>query len=796
MKFTLSWLKDYLETDAKLDEIATQLTSLGLEVEEVTDASATLSAFTVAEITGAEKHPDADRLKVCKVNNGTETLNIVCGAPNARPGIKVVLARAGDYIPGLDVTLKNSKIRGVASEGMMCSVRELGLGDDHAGIMELPNDAVVGEKALPWLGGSDPMIEIGLTPDRADCAGVFGIARDLAAAGMGTLKTPENITVKSVFDCPVKVETNNTVACPFLMGRVIKGVKNGESPQWLKDRLTAIGLRPISALVDVTNYFSFTFARPLHVFDLNSISGNIVQARNAKAGEKLHALDEKTYKLDESILAIADAEKAHAIAGVMGGEESGCTEETTDVFLEVAYFNPSSIAHAGRSLGIVSDARYRFERGVDPAFVPLATELATQMILDLCGGEASTVVQAGEIPQTNHVIDYTPSYAEKLGGLAVEEAKQKEILQALGFTVAEKGPVWQVGVPSWRVDMDGAADVVEEILRVVGFDAIKPTPVRDAGAAMSPAVTEPQRRASLVRRILAGGRGLNEAVTWSFMDSAHVPLFAALPDGLKITNPIASNLNAMRPTPLATLIAAAGRNMDKGVADNAIFEVGPAFKNPTPTGEERVVAGVRTGVATPPNWAEKTRKTDVFDAKADAEAVLDALGVDVTKIMVTADAGVAYHPGRSGVFRLGKNVLAQFGEIHPMVLKKMGIKGRAVGFEVMLDNIPVAKKRVVARPLQKISNLQPVSRDFAFVVQAAVPAGELIKVARGVDERICSTAIFDVYQGAGIPAGHKSIALSVNIQPQETSLTNEEIEAISQKIIKAAGEKTGATLRE
>ncbi|MCW2238268.1 phenylalanine--tRNA ligase subunit beta [Azospirillum canadense] len=802
MKFTLSWLKDHLETDATLDQIVEKLTALGLEVEGVEDRSKELKPFRVAHVVSAEKHPDADKLRVLVVDTGTEKLQVVCGAPNARAGLKGVFAPEGAYIPGSDITLKKGVIRGVESNGMMCSERELKLSEEHNGIIELPEDAPVGVAYAEYAGLGDPVIDISLTPDRADCAGVRGIARDLAAAGLGTLKPlkdgPLNADpVKGSFPSPIGVAIEVPDACPMFVGRTIRGVKNGPSPKWLHDKLTAIGLRPISALVDITNYMTFDAARPLHVFDADKVKGGIV-VRMARPGERLKALNGKEYDLDGAMTVVADHERAESLAGIVGGEETGCTEETVNVFVEAALFDPVRTAQTGRRLGVESDARYRFERGVDPAAVIPGMERATRLILEICGGEASDLVVAGQEPEWRRTLTLRPGRVASLGGVDLPREEQLRILTTLGCEIAgeDADGTLRVVPPSWRADIHGEADLVEEVLRVHGFDAIPATPLPRESVLTRPALTTKQRRVGLAKRTLAM-RGLSEAVTWSFMAGPVAALFGGVDAGLTLVNPISADLDVMRPSILGNLIQAAGRNADRGFADVGLFEVGPAFRKPTPDGQDIVAAGIRAGNAVPRHWAVKARGVDAYDAKADALAVLEAAGAPTANLQVTTDAPGWYHPGRSGVLRLGPTVMARFGEIHPTVLDTLGVKGPVVGFEVFLDTIPLPKKKGgTAKPLVQLSPFQPLERDFAFVVGQDVEADKLVRAAKGADKALVKdVAVFDVYQGTNVEEGRKSVALSVTLQPTERTLTDEEIEAIGQKIVAAVVKATGGVLR-
>ncbi len=801
MKFSLSWLKDHLETDAALDRICDTLTALGLEVEGVEDRAKALAPFAVAHVVSAERHPNADKLQVCMVDTGAGTIQVVCGAPNARAGLKVVLAPVGTTMPDGELTIKKGVIRGVESNGMLVSERELGLSDEHHGIIELPDDAPLGTSYAKLMGLDDPVIEIALTPDRADCAGVRGIARDLAAAGVGSLKPLsgghiESAPVKGAMASPVGVTIEDLAACPLFVGRYISGVKNGSSPRWLQDKLSAVGLRPISALVDVTNYLCLDIARPLHVFDADTLAGGIV-ARISQAGETLKALNGKDYTLDDAMTVIADRDGVLGLAGVIGGEPSGCTEETVNVFIECALFDPVRTAATGRKLGIDSDARYRFERGVDPGAVFESIERTTRLIVEMCGGTPSDLVVAGAEPKWQRQITLRTARVAQLGGVDVPVAEQKRILTVLGFAPAvhEDGHI-TVPVPSWRGDVEGEADLVEEVLRVHGYDKIPVTPMARPHAITRPAVTPRQRRLGFARRTLAA-RGLNEAVTWSFLSAATAVHFGGVPDELRLLNPISADLDVMRPSLLPNLIAASGRNADRGWADVGLFEVGPAFRDGTPEGQDIVAGGVRAGAMVPRHWAVPARPVDVFDAKADALAVLEAVGAPGGNLQITTDAPGWYHPGRSGVLRLGAAMLGRFGEIHPGVLEALGVKGPLVGFEVFLDAVPQSKKKAgTARALLKLSAFQPIRRDFAFVVDQSVEADKVIRAARGADKALVrEVAVFDRYQGPGVEPGKKSLAFTVTLQPLDKTLTEAEIEAVAGKIKVAVEKATGGVLR-
>jgi len=799
MKFTLSWLKSHLDTTAGVDEIARTLTMLGLEVEAVADRAAALAPFVVGYVVKAEPHPQADRLRVCQVETGSGQVQVVCGAPNARTGMKGVFAASGTTIPGTGLNLKKTMIRGVEANGMLCSAREMGLGEDHDGIIDLPADAPVGQPFAKVLGLDDPIFDISITPNRADCLGVRGVARDLAAAGLGRLKPFDDAKVAGSFDSPLKwrIDASET-DCPVVAGRYFRGVKNGESPQWLKDRLTAIGLRPISALVDITNLVMMDLGRPLHAYDADKVRGGELIIRRARKGESFAALNGKTYELDSEMLVIADAEGADDLAGIMGGERTGCSATTTNMFLEVAIFDPVLTAATGRRLDLQSDARYRFERGLDPTSHWWGAEVAARLVQEICGGTASHITVAGDEPTWRRTVGFRPSRLAGLGGIDVPAADARRILGELGFTVADKGTSWDVSPPSWRGDIEGEADIVEEVTRVHGFDRIAPVSMPRMTPLPLPATTPQQRRAGTAKRTLAA-RGLVEAVTYSFLPGAHARLFGGGAPEMTLVNPISAELDAMRPSILPNLIAAAGRNADRGVVDLGLFEVGPQYRDTTPGGQSLVAAGLRVGHSGPRHWLERPRAVDAYDAKSDALALLAALGAPTDNVQITGDAPSWYHPGRSGTARLGANVLAWFGEIHPRVLAAMGVGTGSVlvGFEVFVNALPPPKaKKGTARPLLKLSPYQAVERDFAFVVDAEVSAEKLLRAARGADKSlVADVSLFDVYAGANLGAGKKSIAIAVVLQPTERTLTDAEIEAASAKIVAAVQKATGGMLR-
>ena len=801
MKFTLSWLKDHLDTTATVEEIADALTDLGLEVEGVQNPAAKLAPFTLAKVLHAEKHPDADKLRVCTVLTDEGEKTIVCGAPNARAGITVVLAKPGDYVPGIDVTLGVGKIRGVESLGMMCSERELELSDEHNGIIELPS-GTVGQKFVDWLAENrpdavDPVIEIKITPNRPDALGVRGVARDLAARGLGQLKPLEIEAVPGGFESPIRVEIDPALkekGCPLFAGRLIRGVSNGESPDWLKERLEAIGLRPISKLVDITNYFTYDLNRPLHVFDAAKVQGKL-RIVPAAEGDEILALDGKTYALRPGQMVIKDANGPESIAGIMGGEHSGCTEATTDVFLESAYWDPITIAAAGRALKINSDARYRFERGVDPAFTLPGLELATQMVLDLCGGEASAVVVDGAVPDTARAYRLDPARVSRLVGMDIPAETQRATLEALGFTF--EGDMARV--PSWRPDVLGEADLVEEVARIASLTKLQGKPLpREVSGVPGPILTPMQMRERMARRTIAA-LGYNECVSYSFIDAASAGLFGGGAEATRLENPISSEMTHMRPDLLPGLLQAAARNQARGFADLALFEVGPAFTGGEPGEQVLQAAGLLVGASAPRDpWASR-RAVDVYDAKADAEAVLAAIGAPA-RVQINRKLAGWWHPGRAGNVALGPNVLATFGEVHPKVLRQMGVKGPAVAFTIWLENAPFPKAKTPTRPALAISGLQAVERDFAFVVDSGVEAITAVNAALGADKAlIAEVSVFDQFTGAKaeeqMGAGKKSIALAVRLQPKDKTLTDAEIEAVAAKIVEKVTKATGGTLR-
>jgi len=794
MKFSLSWLKAHLETEATVEQIAGKLNAIGLEVEGIEDPAEKLKGFRVARILTAERHPNADKLQVLSVDTGEGApLQVVCGAPNSRAGLVGVLGLPGAVVPANGMVLKVAAVRSVESNGMMCSMRELELGEGHDGIIELPEDAPVGT-AFAEYHGADPVFDISVTPNRPDCMGVYGIARDLAAAGLGFLKPIAAPGIAGSYACPVEIRTEDEDGCPAFYGRTIKGVKNGPSPEWLQAALKAAGQRPISALVDITNYVMLTYGRPAHAYDLAKLSGAVV-ARRAVAGEQCLALNGKTYDLNESMTVIADAAGVHDIAGIMGGEHSGCSDDTADVLLEIAYFTPERIAATGRALNLTSDARARFERGVDPAFLDTGLDLLTGLILEICGGEASEVVRAGAAPATPKTVAFDPALVTKLGGVEIAGDEQKRILAALGFTV---GDDWAVTVPGWRPDVDGAADIVEEVVRIHGLDGIESVPLPREDGVAKPTATPVQRQERRLRRA-AAARGLNEAITWSFLPEGEAEHFA---EGVlwRLANPISEDLKVMRPSLIPGLLSAAKRNLARGGSSLRLFEIGRRYlRDANGKGAERLtLAVVLAGDKTPRGWATgKAQAFDAFDAKAEALALLAEAGAPVDNLQIMGEAGAQFHPGQSATLRLGpKNVLARFGMLHPTTAKAFDLDGPVAVAEIFLDAIPGKKGAAgFARVNYAPPALQAVKRDFAFLVRADLPAGDLLRAVKGADKaNIIAARVFDDFRGQGVPEGQKSLAIEVTLQPAEKSYNDADLKAIADKVTAAAA-KQGAVLR-
>jgi phenylalanyl-tRNA synthetase beta chain len=800
MKLTLSWLRDHLETDASLAEIVDRLTMIGLEVESVDDRSA-LKPFVIARVVEARPHPDADRLKVLMVDAGDgRPVQVVCGAPNARAGLLGAFAAPGTYIPGTGITLSVGTIRGVESRGMMCSERELMISDDHEGIIDLPEDAPVGTSFAEWARLDDPVIEINLTPNRPDATGVYGIARDLAAAGLGRLRDGTVEPVAAAESCPVRVRIEAPDLCHGFALRLVRGVSNGPSPRWLQQRLKAIGLRPINALVDITNYITYDRGRPLHVFDAAKVRGDLV-IRRGRPGETVMALDGFEYEVTPEVCVIADDNGVESIAGIMGGEHSGCDETTTDVLIESALWEPLNIARSGRDLGIITDARYRFERGVDPEFMVPGAELATRMVLELCGGTPTALEVEGYRGFAPKQVDFPLSEVRRLTGLDVPAERSLSILASLGFRVEGSGGTVRVTVPSWRPDIAGKADLVEEVARIHGVDRIAPQPMMTAAAVSGRILTTLQNRSRAARRALAV-RGMMEAVTWSFIPEAHAKAFGGGNPALRLVNPIAADMSDMRPSLLPGLIAAAQRNADRGIGDVALFEVSDLYQGDVPEAQRRAAAGIRRGTArftgAGRHWDGNAAPVGVFDAKADALAVLEACGLSADRVQITAGADGWYHPGRSGTIRLGpKLVLGTFGEIHPMTLEALDASGPLAGFEILLDAIPEPKARPTrTRPRLDLSPFQAVRRDFAFVVDRGVEAAAIVRAAAAADRKLISgVTVFDVFESEAIGKDRKSVAIEVAIQPVERTLTEEDFEALAARIVENVSRQTGGVLR-
>jgi phenylalanyl-tRNA synthetase beta chain len=783
MKFSLEWLKQHLDTNASAQEIADKLTAIGLEVESVSNPAETLAPFRVAKVLTAEKHPQADKLQVLTVDAGTgETIQVVCGAPNARAGLLGVFGPPGAYVPGADLTLKIAAIRGVESRGMMCSSRELELGDDHSGIIELPADAPVGQAFTQYAGLDDPVFDVNVTPNRQDCMGVRGIARDLAAAGIGTLKPLAVPQVEGSFPCPVRIRIEDPEGCPAFFGRAIRGVKNGASPQWMQQRLKSAGQRPISALVDITNYVMLDHGRPAHAYDIAKLTGGLT-ARAAREGEKVLALNEKEYVLQPFMTVIADDRQVHDIGGIMGGEDSGVSDATTDVMLEVAYFTPERIARTGQALGLTSDARSRFERGVDPAFLDDGLAILSALILDICGGEASAVECVGQAPVEKRTIPFDFGRTKALGGVQVAEERQRSILTSLGFEVNGNS----VTIPTWRRDVEGSADLVEEVTRIVGYEEVPATPLNRAPGVARPTATRSQLMERRVRRT-AAARGLNEAVTWSFVSQAEADAFGG--GEWTLANPISEDMKVMRPSLLPGLVAAARRNLDRGASSVRLFEIGRRYLGDR---EHPTLGLVLAGERQARGWQSgKAQNFDAYDAKAEVVALLDAAGAPVANLQVYPDAGPTWHPGRSAKLGLGpKTTVAAFGELHPSLTKTLDAPAGAIAAEIYLDAIPASRSTAHARSAYAPPALQSVTRDFAFIVPSDLPADNLVRAIRGADKTLITLVrLFDRFE----TADGLSLAFEVTLQPPDKSFTDEQIADISQRIV-AAAEKLGAHLR-
>ena len=796
MKFSLSWLKEHLDTDADMQAVADCLNRIGLEVEDIENPADALSAFRIARVISAAPHPQADKLQVLSVDAGGEPLQVICGAPNARAGMLGVFGPAGAVVPANGMLLKVAAIRGVESNGMMCSMAELELGDDHDGIIELPDDAPVGHIYADWAGLDDPVIDVSITPNRQDCMGVRGIARDLAAAGLGTLK-PLSAVYKIDLSAPLEgndpapnVRTDDAAGCPAFYAQSVSGVRNGDSPEWMRAKLKAIGQKPISALVDITNFLSIDLGRPLHVYDQDKLNGALV-ARKAVDGEQMVALNGKSYTLDASMTVIADDAMVHDIGGIMGGEHSGVSEGTVNVLIECAFFDPEHIARTGQKLGLTSDARQRFERGVDPAFLDDGLAIATKLVLDLTGGTASAITRAGQAPVAPRIFSYETDYCRRLGGVDVAPEEQRNILERLGFSVTSD---WSIIVPSWRRDVDGPADIVEEVVRMVGLDNVVSVPLPRADGVAKPTATPAQRMERRVRRT-AAALGLNEAITWSFLSEKEAEAVGG--GAWTLTNPISEDMKVMRPSLLPGLLSAARRNLDRGATSVRLFELGRRY---LADGEHPTIVCIMAGEKAQRSWQSgKAQSFDAFDAKSIALALLKAAGAPVDNLLVMGEAGHLYHPGQSGTLRLGpKNQIASFGVLHPSLLKTFDISVPVIACGIHLDAIPV--KRVggsggFMRPAFTPPALQAVKRDFAFLVAVGMPANDLIRAVKGCDkDEIVAVRLFDRFAGQGLPEGQVSLAVEVTLQPKEKSYSDDELKAISDKVI-AAATKLGAALR-
>ena len=795
MKFTLSWLKEHLDTDASVEKIAETLTKIGLEVEEVINPFENMDGFVTAKVEDVENHPDSDHLHVLKVNDGKQILQVVCGAPNVKKGMIGILAHVGAYIPLFGEKIKVGKIRGVESCGMMCAEDEIGVGTDHQGIIELPQNAQIG-LSLAEVYKADPVFDISITPNRAECLGVRGVARDLAAAGLGKLKPLNIVRPNSSFASPIKVTVEDSKACPVYTGRYIRGVNNkAETPKWMKDRLTAIGLRSISPLVDITNYINYDMARPLHVFDADKLKGNIC-VRMAKDGEEFVSLEEKKYILDNQSLGVCDDEGIQCLGGIMGGSSKGCSAETVNVFLESALFNPVCIARTGRKFQIDSDSRYRYERWVDPNSNVLGSDYATSLILQICGGEASEIEIAGEEnykPVTTYI---RPERLKTFIGIEVGAAKIVEILQRLGFETKEEGDKIWATAPTWRGDIEGEHDLIEEVVRMIGLDNI-PAESMPKNYFPKQTLTAEQRRMVTVKHELAS-RGLLETVTWSFTDSKLAKDFRKGREPILLCNPITAEMDEMRPSVLINLLQGLKGNIARGYSNVCLFECGPEFWGRKPGEQRAVAAGIRSGYTGKKHWLKEERQFDVFDVKADAMAVIAAANGPFDSAKISTDAPEYYHPGRSGVLRLGANIIAYFGEIHPSILKKFGIKQKVCAFEVFLDNIPLPRNtQDKAKKKLELYSFQPVDKDMAFIVDKTIRADDVVAAAKNADRNyIASVRVFDVYEGENLPDDKKSLALTITFQPKEATFGEQDIENMMAKVEQALKAKCNAILRD
>ena len=800
MKFTWNWLKDHLETDKNINEIAEILPMLGLEVDNIENKADKLKEFTIAKVLECKVHPNADRLKILSVDDASGKIHqVICGASNVRKGLIGVFASPGMHIPGTGLDLKVGEIRGEKSFGMMCSEKELEISDDHEGIIELDEGAMVGQKYVKWSGIDDPVISISITPNRPDCLGVRGIAQDLVAAKMGDLKSLKSIKVNSSFESPKSFKISNEVSSkglvPIVIGRYFRNLTNGESPQWMRQRLTAIGQRPISAIVDITNYIMVDLCRPLHAYDGLKIIGNNLEIRFAKDNEKFNALNEKTYELTNSDLVISDNDGVDDLAGIMGGERTGVSEQTTEMFLETAIFDPINISRTGRRLNINSDARYRFERGLDQNLPKNIQDYIAYFIIDICGGEASYIQESGTGKTWERVINFDPNFVFNLSGVKISNDEISLILTNLGFQIRKKPKVWEISPPSWRNDIDGSADLVEEVIRIYGYDNIPKNSLENHQSVSSPSIDRNYKRSLTLKRLLAG-RGMLEAITYSFLSEKDASLFDGENKDLQLVNPISSDLNTMRPSLLPNLLAAVSQNFKRGETGASIFEIGPIFKGQNPDDQIEHISGIRAGYNSFREWTKTIRKFDWLDVRADLEAVIKECGFDSSKILLKREAPNYYHPGRSAAFYLGKNIIAIFGELHPSIIKYFNIKSSVVGFEVFPENIPLPKKISSQKKFLKLNPLQTVERDFSFILDKDISAGDIIRFLSSLDRKLIKDIrIFDLYEGEKISENEKAVGVSIILQPEEMTLSDNEIDILSNKIIQNISTKYNGRLR-
>ncbi len=799
MKFTLSWLKDHLETDATLEKVIEALNRLGLEVSFYKEIRTDVRNFQAVKVIKIDQHKNADKLKICHIDTGKKTFKVVCGASNLKLGMIGVYAPSGTYIPGLGFTLKEVKIRGELSRGMLCSEKELEISDNHEGIIHMPQNTEIGSEVSNYLGIDDPIIEIEITPNRGDCLGVRGIARDLAAYGLGTLKNLNFDKNKGEFESNVKwnidLPEEKKYLCPKIIGRSFRNLKNLSSPHWMQNRLKAVGQRPISALVDITNYIMLDIGRPLHAYDLKKIKGSFLNVRLAKKGEKFEALNGKVYDLRENMMIIADDQGPDDLAGIMGGQRTGIDDNTTEMFLEIAIFSPSSISQTGRDLNLISDARYRFERGLDFECPDWAVYYTTDLIKEICGGSSSYLDYYSQNIEKK-TIDFNPNQVERLTGVKIGEDKMSKILSTLGFSTIKNKDFWSVSIPSWRNDVDGKADLVEEIIRVYGYENIPIDLLSRKNYLTKPSLKNEQRKILYSRKMLAT-KGYNEVLTFSFLDKKKATLFNGGQKNLTLVNPISSELTIMRPSIIPNLIDAVHKNINKGFNNLSFFEVGPIFKGDSPEEQITVAAGIRHGYEIEKDWKNEEKLFDFYKIKSDVLEILSALSLPVSKLKIEAQSPQYFHPGRSAILKLGKVNIACFGQINPFVLKELNFKYDCFSFEIFLDNIPNKNNKNASKSLLKYSPFQPTYRDFAFLVNQDLYANDLVNVVQNVEKEIInSIKVFDIYKGKNIPLGKKSIALSVEIIPQEKTLTDKELDSLSNRIISEVSEKLNGQIRQ